>query len=470
MRTLLFVVIAALMAGCGDSAAPARDLGSVDALTTRDGNTADAGTDVGGDAAAIDDSGLDLAIVRDASMDAARGDCVAGESAACYAGLAETLDVGACRAGTRSCASDGRWGECLGAVVPLAEVCGNGLDEDCNGSADDTVDVDGDGFTRCSGDCCDDVAGCPMPALVNVAAMELATPVGAAPIDDDCDGAIDELDLACDAGLAIDGAAPDAARALGLCASVTSAAPSGLVRATYTRANGAAAALLSQSGILPSFGANLVPQDGSALFALSSGRARASADPGACGGPSCTGLGVGVTPVGWPWSDSCRTGVTTTIVDDAALELVLRVPSNAGGFEVDYAFLAHDYPGTLCSAFNDTFAITVAPPTPDLPANTNVAFDASGEPITPNSAFMDACSTCALGASSLVGTGFETSGGTHWLRTTVPVVAGTTIVVRFVIADSGDANQDSTVVLDRFRWRPVTLPTTLLTERVAAPL
>ena len=42
------------------------------------------------------------------------------------------------------------------AVHPfLPEVCGDGLDNDCNGAIDDDVDADGDGFTTCGGDCLD---------------------------------------------------------------------------------------------------------------------------------------------------------------------------------------------------------------------------------------------------------------------------------------------------------------------------
>ena len=41
------------------------------------------------------------------------------------------------RAGTRTCQGDATWGACTGVVAPATEVCDNGLDEDCNGSADD---------------------------------------------------------------------------------------------------------------------------------------------------------------------------------------------------------------------------------------------------------------------------------------------------------------------------------------------
>jgi hypothetical protein len=43
---------------------------------------------------------------------------------------------GTCRAGRQVCAA-GAWGACAGEVGPAMERCGNGLDEDCDGTADD---------------------------------------------------------------------------------------------------------------------------------------------------------------------------------------------------------------------------------------------------------------------------------------------------------------------------------------------
>jgi hypothetical protein len=45
-------------------------------------------------------------------------------------------DVGECAKGTRVCGADGRFGPCVGAIEPSAEVC-NTLDEDCDGDPDD---------------------------------------------------------------------------------------------------------------------------------------------------------------------------------------------------------------------------------------------------------------------------------------------------------------------------------------------
>lgn len=54
----------------------------------------------------------------------------------CYSASPETFMVGACTAGGMLCSS-GAYGSCLGEVLPTTEVCGNQIDEDCNGVKDD---------------------------------------------------------------------------------------------------------------------------------------------------------------------------------------------------------------------------------------------------------------------------------------------------------------------------------------------
>jgi hypothetical protein len=53
----------------------------------------------------------------------------------CYSGAAGTAGVGTCKAGTKTC-SFGAFGSCIGEVDPKAEVCGDGLDTNCNGKTD----------------------------------------------------------------------------------------------------------------------------------------------------------------------------------------------------------------------------------------------------------------------------------------------------------------------------------------------
>ncbi len=61
-----------------------------------------------------------------------------GVTQACYTGPSGTLNVGACRGGTQTCVvgGAGTWGACLGQVLPTAEVCNN-IDDDCDGTRDE---------------------------------------------------------------------------------------------------------------------------------------------------------------------------------------------------------------------------------------------------------------------------------------------------------------------------------------------
>lgn len=85
----------------------------------------------------------------------------------CYSGPTGTLNVGQCRAGSQSCTA-GAWAtNCAGDVTPQpSEVCANGLDETCNGVADEGCPDAGtacnpnglftiDGGVRLTYSCCD---------------------------------------------------------------------------------------------------------------------------------------------------------------------------------------------------------------------------------------------------------------------------------------------------------------------------
>lgn len=66
-------------------------------------------------------------------------ECGPGDAIECYAGPADTLGVGICQAGERTCDTRiGRYGACEGQVLPLPESCATAEDDDC------------DGFTSCS--------------------------------------------------------------------------------------------------------------------------------------------------------------------------------------------------------------------------------------------------------------------------------------------------------------------------------
>lgn len=60
--------------------------------------------------------------------------CVPGAVTDCYPGPAGTVGVGACAAGSAVCKDDGSgYGECIGAVLPAIETCMTPLDDDCDG-------------------------------------------------------------------------------------------------------------------------------------------------------------------------------------------------------------------------------------------------------------------------------------------------------------------------------------------------
>lgn len=64
--------------------------------------------------------------------------CTPGAMEPCYGGEPGTEGVGVCAAGVRTCELSGAaWGACEGEVTPSPEVCGDGLDQDCDGVADD---------------------------------------------------------------------------------------------------------------------------------------------------------------------------------------------------------------------------------------------------------------------------------------------------------------------------------------------
>lgn len=63
--------------------------------------------------------------------------CTTGDTRHCYTGPFGTEGVGACLAGSERCVS-GQWtGECRLEVHPTEDVCGNAVDDDCDGEVDE---------------------------------------------------------------------------------------------------------------------------------------------------------------------------------------------------------------------------------------------------------------------------------------------------------------------------------------------
>ena len=78
----------------------------------------------------------DVAVVSDRGPDAPATECRASAELPCWPPEFPTQRfVGACRDGRQTCGPDGHWGTCEGAVVPVPEVRGNDVDEDCDGVA-----------------------------------------------------------------------------------------------------------------------------------------------------------------------------------------------------------------------------------------------------------------------------------------------------------------------------------------------
>jgi len=70
-------------------------------------------------------------------MDGSCKTCAPGATIPCYEGPAGTENVGACKGGTATCATDGSgYGACAGQVLPATETCGDAIDDDCNGIAE----------------------------------------------------------------------------------------------------------------------------------------------------------------------------------------------------------------------------------------------------------------------------------------------------------------------------------------------
>lgn len=63
--------------------------------------------------------------------------CMTGTTQSCFTGSRLHAGLGICALGTQLCEGTtefGTWGACEGSIEPRAELCGNGIDEDCDGS------------------------------------------------------------------------------------------------------------------------------------------------------------------------------------------------------------------------------------------------------------------------------------------------------------------------------------------------
>lgn len=395
------------------------------------------------------------------------GDCTPGETQKCpYQGAPETEDTGPCKAGTRICKEDGTWDKCTGEVLPEKEIgeelCSDGIDNDCNGTADDGSDFDGDGHGACS-DCCESIETCQSPKD----AWDADDP------EHLCSGGT--LSYTCDSGIQASSTDPeDYAKAIGICQKTTEDSDEwGLISAKITAPDGSSTKVHDKSnGLLSKLGNVIKPQAGSLMLGLSSGKVT---DP-------FTNFYEGkqsAAPTDWfnahsqkfPAAPSCKKSGTTGDVNDAVmLEMKIKVPEAARSFSFNVYFLTEEYPKYICSDYNDFFVVLLDSkhksndPALQNPADKNLAMDSLGNPVGINlapSGLFSQCeplsaypvtSTSCTGTEDLQGTGFEGHGGTGWLTTRGNVLGGETITLRLAIWDLKDHAFDSIVLIDNFKW------------------
>lgn len=410
--------------------------------------------------------------------------CVPGMMKPCYQGGPGTENKGPCKGGTQTCNAAGTgWSACVGQVLPRAEICANNIDEDCNGTVDDSIDSDGDGWTACGGDCCDSVLqGCSNPRLMNPGAFEV---LGNG-INDDCDATTSDVvpPAACSTAAKFASVTPlDVARAMELCQMTTANPPLatkkwGVISGTFLNPNGTtpSAAALSimqnnQTAILANYGTGgIVPKKGTTMAGLSSGIMRDMNDVGYPGSPDTANGLTSSPPAAYlaahgnalpssaGCSGNCPAGSGAN--DGTNVRLSIRVPTNAQSLSYQFKFISYEYWIYSCTQYNDFYLAMLQSMAPGIPADKNISFDALNNPVSVNNGFFDVCVpkgcyTCPAGYGELAGTGmadFNYGGATKWLTTEAPVVPGETIQLDFMIFDVSDQFLDSVVLLDNFQW------------------
>ena len=426
------------------------------------------------------------------------GGCQPGEVGACYDGQDGTVGIGPCAKGTHTCDNTGNWSRCTGEVVPVQEACGDSVDNNCNGTVDEDVDADHDGYTNCAGDCCDSTE-CGTPSLVNPGAFDAA----GNGVDDDCNGVLDDTPLLCDQGIASNTtAATDFAKAIDICQTATETDRRwGVISGSLTLTNGTGTADPRGYSVRPKFGTNLQPMGGVALAVLSTGAAAAKSDqnPAYNGSETYTHTGGSapfpadfLTANGGqlPNAPGCPDADGNSANDPEMLTLRVRVPTNAKSFKLSSNFYSYEFPEYTCSKYNDFYVVLLdsayqgATPNPvdknlafytpmgtmdKVPVGVNLGHGNTGlftqckNGQTGCSGTVTGSITTCLAVDQLAGTGFDNpgfecdsgqlqGGATGWLTTTGNVVPGEIITLRIAIWDTSDHALDSTAVIDGFQW------------------
>jgi Putative metal-binding motif len=349
-------------------------------------------------------------------------------------------------------------------INPAAQDIQDGIDNDCNGNIDDAfIDNDLDGASEAEGDCND------ADVLVGVNAIE-------APgnnVDDDCNGQIDEALQPCDGGLS--GQNPlNFARAIGLCDDRF------LVNAEFLGAN-----VNSARAIINDFGDNSNadtlnrPSEGAQMIHLSTGGANEAAhdrgtpfDGAFQGGDNVGDCAAFTHPdrqAAAP-ANGCGEADPAQVCDLIQMRLTLRVPQNAQSFSYQFQFFTSEYRTFRCTEFDDTFLALLD----STPFSGNISFDNQGNVVSVNNGFLDICiddntagrppNLCNANFDEnalLAGTGYVVNGGgpnsdsagaTARLKTIAPAEPGDLITLVFSLHDEGDDILDSGVLIDNFLW------------------
>ena len=343
-------------------------------------------------------------------------------------------------------------GEC---VEPAAEMCDN-KDNNCNGAIDEGCDDDGDGF--CDADylvlgkptiCLDGPGDCDDDSDSVYPGNKEAVGDG---IDNDCDGAVDEVET-CPGPCT--GHSVDAY----LCALEMCLEPA-VVSAAFSSPTGDNIDPAWEA--VPHFGApenDLAPWAGASYGLLASGPATGTSHStdlqGGSGAPD-------------PYSSD---GYTTH--DNVEFKVALQAPQAALGFSIDYIFFSEEYEEYIGTSFNDKFYIILQAPVSE-PAGKKVinltacsnptAYHDVIDPVTGEKLCYMAINTafsepCEAPKTNIAGTGFECGApdsahgsSTGWLTTAWPVAPGESIELLFHIHDTSDGIFDSEVALDNFQW------------------
>lgn len=347
-------------------------------------------------------------------------------------------------------------------------------------------DADGDGWSVADGDCCDVPTGaCSSPELVNPGAYE----VPGNGVDDNCDGTIDNpTSTSCSVSTGFSASAAALASALDLCQTTTLNPPLpqriwGLISAELLRATGTNVPNPFQASVMMTFGPNGPngPAGNATMAVISTGRARSTSQPGFVPPEPGTNWAdpvpapavfVSANP-GLYHSDPC-TGSSTIVYDSVRLRLVLRVPTNANGFQFSHRYFSSQYPD-VCQQYNDHLICLLTSTHPGLPADRNVLYGSNSQPVTDQTADFTSCTPnpdypCPAGTSELATTGYESIGAaTSWATSTAPVVAGETITLEFILWDTSDPFYDALALLDNFQWSIIPRSVTGVDEGQAVP-